>query len=77
MSGKRKDRPKTVGDFWTSSEDRKSRQTFREEYSNNEDDEVLKTLSMAADLGKSFHFGMSFFKLLLSLIRQRVRKLLT
>ena len=77
MSGKRKDRPKTVGDFWTSSEDRKSRQTFKDEYSNNEDDEVLKALSMAADLGKSFHFGMSFFKLLLSLIRQGVRKLLT
>ena len=77
MSGKRKDRPKTVGDFWTSSEDRKSRQTFREEYSNNEDDEVLKALSMTADLGKSFHFGMSFFKLLLSLIRQGVRKLST
>ena len=52
MSGKRKDRPKTVGDFSTSPEDKKSRQTFREEYPNKENDEVLKALSMASDLGK-------------------------
>ena len=52
MFGKRKDRPKTVGDSSTSPEDKKSRQTFREEYSNNEDDEALKAPSMAADLGK-------------------------
>ena len=46
MPGKRKGRPKTVGDSSTSPEDKKSRQTFGEEYSNNE------ALSMAADLGK-------------------------
>ena len=36
MPGKRKGRPKTVGDCSTSPEDKKSRQTFEEEYSNNE-----------------------------------------
>ena len=46
MPGKRKGRPKTVGDSSTSPEDKKSRQTFGEKYSNNE------ALSMAADLGK-------------------------
>ena len=52
MPGKRKGRPKTVGDSSTSPEDKKSKQAFGEEYSNNEDDEVLKALSVAADLGK-------------------------
>ena len=60
MPSKRKDRPKTVGDSSTSPEDKKSRQTFREEYSNNKDDEALKALSMAADLGKKLDEVLKF-----------------
>jgi len=53
MFGKRKDRPKTVGDSSTSPEDQRSRQTFIVEYPDKEDDnEALKALSVAIDLGK-------------------------
>ena len=52
MSGKRKGRPKTESGSSTSPEDKRSRQSLSAEYSDNEDDEVLKALSMAADLGK-------------------------
>ena len=52
MSGKRKGRPKTESDSSTSPEDKRSSQNFSAEYSDNEDDEVLKALSTAADLGK-------------------------
>lgn len=53
MFGKRKDRPKTVGDSSTSPEDQRSRQTFIVEYPDKEDDDkALKALSVAIDLGK-------------------------
>ena len=56
MFGKRKDRPKTVGDSSTSPEDQRSRQTFIVEYPDKEDDdEALKALSMVADLGKELN----------------------
>lgn len=76
MPGKRKDRPKTVGDYSTSPEDKKSRQTFREEYSNNEDDEALKAPSMAADLGKKLDEVLErLFKL--DVIESRLNNLYT
>ena len=52
MSGKRKDRSKTGSDSSTSPEDKRSRQALTAEYSDEQDDEVLQALSMAAELGK-------------------------
>ena len=52
MSGKRKGRPKTESDSSTSPEDKRSRQTFTTEYSDEQDGEAPQAPSMAAELGK-------------------------
>ena len=52
MSGKRKGRPKTENDSSTSPEDKRSRQTFTTEYSDEQDGEARQVPSVAAELGK-------------------------
>ena len=52
MSGKRKRRPKTESDSSTSPEDKRSRQTFTAEFSDEQDGEAPQAPSMAAELGK-------------------------
>jgi len=52
MSGKRKDRRKTGSDSSTSPEDKRSRQTFTAECSDEQDNESPQAISMAAELGK-------------------------
>ena len=58
-SGKRKGRPKTESDSSTSPEDKRSRQTFTAEFSDEQDGEAPQAPSMAAELGKKLNMFQS------------------